>query len=555
MKSFSDFLKEEIDLRGNKGIPDDLMGGAERQARSNLGVRIDDPRQMNQYGPQIMRLIGQSQQIMMQGLDRRQLEERFVKLETLAKNIVLAEYGELLEASEKPVNLIIKLLRPRRQVSEEIPDMDDVPAQPDEEFTQEIIKDENLRKAVDKKKILNVLNQGEAKATKNIIQYSDLVEPGLREIFGNQWRTILDIWLETTEVANKMDWIMPLDMKSDMMKNVPQGMAGACQVTWEKEEKEEEEETQQQEPQRQQPQTPQPQKEEEEDEEYDEEIDFQGDEDDYDSITIKAVGIDFPMLLHEAIKGIWALLKSGAIKEDEEMAKLIAQNTSSFLDESQDFRYGVAMQAMFRDFIVACKDSTKYSNMNARIYAKLALDKDRGGDFTDGEFLEISKSIFSSFDLVGRDNLEFKLNEGKFNSSEAKKKVEELIAGIIEAERDYEKELAKWEVDSKSAEHEYAGDEDDEESGFNDYLKDSGIDKADAKEEVVKDVVDMDDNELSELGKTVKGKREIQEVVDDLLDKGEYAKIPRFSKYLNEGHEIYLREIAAINEKKLHRRN
>jgi hypothetical protein len=30
------------------------------------------------------------------------------------------------------------------------------------------------------------------------------------------------------------------------------------------------------------------------------------------------------MLLHEAIKGIWALLKSGAIK-DEEMAQLIAK--------------------------------------------------------------------------------------------------------------------------------------------------------------------------------------------------------------------------------------
>jgi hypothetical protein len=46
------------------------------------------------------------------------------------------------------------------------------------------------------------------------------------------------------------------------------------------------------------------------------------------------------------------------------MAQL--KNTS-FEDESQDFRYGVAMQAMFRDFILACKDNSKYSNMNARI--------------------------------------------------------------------------------------------------------------------------------------------------------------------------------------------
>jgi hypothetical protein len=35
-------------------------------------------------------------------------------------------------------------------------------------------------------------------------------------------------------------------------------------------------------------------------------------------------------------------------KKDEEMAQLIAQNTSSFEDESQDFRYGVAMQGVQR---------------------------------------------------------------------------------------------------------------------------------------------------------------------------------------------------------------
>jgi hypothetical protein len=30
MKSFSDFIKEEIDLRGNKGIPDNLMGDSDK---------------------------------------------------------------------------------------------------------------------------------------------------------------------------------------------------------------------------------------------------------------------------------------------------------------------------------------------------------------------------------------------------------------------------------------------------------------------------------------------------------------------------------------------
>jgi hypothetical protein len=42
MKSFSDFIKEEIDLRGNKGIPDNLMGDSDRQASANLGISIDN---------------------------------------------------------------------------------------------------------------------------------------------------------------------------------------------------------------------------------------------------------------------------------------------------------------------------------------------------------------------------------------------------------------------------------------------------------------------------------------------------------------------------------
>jgi hypothetical protein len=37
---------------------------------------------------------------------------------------------------------------------------------------------------------------------------------------------------------------------------------------------------------------------------------------------------------------------------------------------------------------------------------------------------------------------------------------------------------------------------------------------------------------MSDADKYKSKEREIQEVVDDLLDKGEFSKIPRFSKYL-----------------------
>jgi hypothetical protein len=61
------------------------MGDSDRQASANLGISIDNPAQMRTYGPQIMNLIGQSKQIVGRGLNRDELEERLVKLETLAK--------------------------------------------------------------------------------------------------------------------------------------------------------------------------------------------------------------------------------------------------------------------------------------------------------------------------------------------------------------------------------------------------------------------------------------------------------------------------------------
>lgn len=348
MKRFDQFIKEEIDLRGNTGIPDDFMGNAEKQASKNLGVPIgvrqDDRQAMQQHGRQIMDLVGklnapnglvaQSKKIIYSGSEE-EVEKRLVALEDLAKEIIIEKYQDILEASEKPVELDIKMLRPGKKVTDEMPDLEDVEATPPPR--QEELKDDEIKKSVDKKKILNVINQGEAKATKNIVRFSEKVEPGLKAIFGDKWKGILDMWLEIIDAADKMDWILPTDIKANMMKDAPEGMAGACQVEWKKDEDDEDEEDNDNE-------------EREESCKIDEDgVQLCGDQEDYDKIVIKAIGTDFPMLLHEAVKGIWSLLKSGAIKNDEELAKIIADNTGTYADEAQDFKYGVSMQAMFRD--------------------------------------------------------------------------------------------------------------------------------------------------------------------------------------------------------------
>src|SRR5690606_30970164 len=105
MKNYSQFIKEEIDVRDIDGLSDDFIRKSDQEAERSLGVRKDDPRQMGQYGPQIMQLINQSQQLMMtnergQRLTGAELSERRSKIEDLAKTVIMDEYGDILEASE-----------------------------------------------------------------------------------------------------------------------------------------------------------------------------------------------------------------------------------------------------------------------------------------------------------------------------------------------------------------------------------------------------------------------------------------------------------------------
>jgi hypothetical protein len=250
------------------------------------------------------------------------------------------------------------------------------------------------------------------------------------------------------------------------------------------------------------------------------------------------------MLLHEAVKGIWQLLKSGSIKDDEELAKIIADNTGTFEDEAQDFRYGVAIQGIFRDFIEAFKDSDKYTNMNLRVYGKLALDSDRGGEFTDGEFLEIFKSMLSSFDLTqDGTRLEFTLNQEKFTTSPAKRQIESIIKEIVDAEKNYEDELSKWEMEQQFGTSSYEEDDDvdmgEHEDDYQSYLKDIGISGSN-KPEVEEEEDDID----SLLDKLSAAKTESEK---DAIK----VKLNKMMESLSpDGQRIYSNEIELILEKK-----
>ena len=535
MKSFSQFLKEEVDLKGNKGIPDDFMSKSEEQAKRNLDGGQN-------LGGNITQLMAKSTLLLTNGLSPDQIEERYTKLEELAKKVIMDEYGDIIEASLKPVELEIKLIRPNQSVLGELPKLAEVPAesterpeyreendtddsesetteiessqndtetqqdddffsffedeedyqQQEEENTEEVeeLTNKDVAIAIDKKKILNMITQGEGKATKEIIRYSEIVENGLREILGDSYRELLDVWVKTSEVAHKLDWSIEDRLKANMMKNAPSGLAGAVDVTWESLNNKFKD------------------------------IKLLTENTNFNKIVIRAYGIDFPMLLHETIKGIYMLLASSAIKKDIEVAKEIKNATSSFKDESQDFKYGVPAQQMFRDFVNACKDSAKYKQMRARVFALLAIDKGNGGKFTDKEFLDLTKEIFSLFDKVeSAGKIEFKINKFRFESSRAKQIVEEIIADIVKAEDDYREALSRWEMEQRfkqvpksDVEKTEVGDKEQENE------IDSLIRKTKEKEQ--------DPSQLS--------KRELQELIDSALDTGDFEEVERLSKYLKE---------------------
>jgi len=516
MKSFDKFLKEDADIERSSGVPSDFTRKSREQATRALGITPDDEMgQMPRIFPDFDSNMRQSNQLLRtdergEDLTDSQLQDRITKLEQLAKKVVMQEFGSILKLSTKPIELDIKLVPPGGVISE-IPDLRTVQQRPEmpqaqqrdergdedrdeERGVQQVQPDESgaisgqeLVSAIDKKKILNMITQAAGKSTKDIIRYSELVETELQKIFGRTSNQILQCWVRMSDLADKMDWVIPINRKSQMMKNMPGGMAGACQVVWEN---------------------------------------YSGNfyqislllEKEAQKIVIKSVGIDFPMLIHETVKGVYLFLQSGAIKKDKESAKIIKRATSSFTDEAQDFRHGPPALEMLLKFVNNFPESDRYSRLETRVFAILAYDNERAkleakdaeqkarqlrqkadsskneedkfiaedAEFaseylhkkaditrTDKQFIEIMKSLFSCFDLQGTD---FVLDNTKFRDSVARTEIEAIISYIVEdlEEREKEmKELEQYQKDLEEMEKNKQAERQEEESHLDRIIKQS----------------------------------------------------------------------------------
>jgi len=547
MKSFNDFINEEAKLKGNVGVPEEKLKEIERKAEQEKGIRIDDPRQGGQLGGQIMGLVNRSRQLMFSGKSREECAEIEERLVDLAKLVINTEYGDILQNVELDIKLV-----PFGQVANELQDIRDVQQRPSEQQQrqqaqdledeepeegkeptdkkksffdnlfgskpkkekEDFLKSEEYKLGVDVAKLINAIGQGEAKNTKNIL-HSDVVKNGLRDIFGRSAEELFKVWDDTSKVADKLDWVIPIDVMAQMMANQMGGMAGAVQVSWpEAEEREEDEESGEQ-------TGPSSQDAEDILKNIEEGGDLEDNQEEISELLsngnpkIKAVGVDFPMLLHETVKGIYQLIGAAwlpsmeASEKEKKKAEIIKTATSSFEDEAEDFRYGPYLAAALRDFINTCPNVDRYPNIREYVWGDMCyMAQTKEGK---KQFLELFKGILEKTD-------------------KAKKQVTDMIADIIERIKEYEISQIDEPQAPEYSEPESEGEPEDE---IEKLIRSTQKEPVSAEE---KEIKDMTPTELGEYVKTLR-KSELQDLIDQSLDSGDFDTLSRLQPFIKESFE------------------
>lgn len=344
----------EASLEDNPAIPPNLLGdieGAAQQQISDRGI----PRNPQVEGMELVQLSQEAMQL------QRPHKEA---LETIVYDAVMDMYGNLIDN----VVLDVKLVEPgeANEMMEE-PEEEDLP-------TFDEIEDEDLKRKIHARKVANALIQGESKNVFRIIEL-----PEFKEAIEALNPRLYVIYKRIAEINELFHWNIPMEVQAQMWKQHPEGQAGAEKVEYNEEESDDTEKTI-------------------------EELlasndDDEGGEEPTERIvgTIYAVGIDVPVLIHEAVKGILEMIAAHTIPDDEESAKIMMMNTSGPDNEIEDLRYGPGIAAKLRDVVNEVQDADYDPNIRFHVWGKMMqMDAEA--------FLDLMYRILSS-DPSGKDEL------------------------------------------------------------------------------------------------------------------------------------------------------
>jgi hypothetical protein len=517
MKNFLDFIKEAT-IKGNLGVPGEdpqgqgepeYLGDIEASARQRVGGSMP-----HQVGGRMMQLV-QSNKTLSRGKEK--------ELEEFAEEIIRAEYPVILSDIELDIKLVrdgidVKsfmdeedakkeernkkaLEKAKKEKEESEEESDEFEDESDESDESKEEESKRLKLEIDKRKIANAITQGEAKNTKRIIQLPECLE-GLQRILGNANGSQMHRQLlELTDLADKMDWIIPVEDKEQMMKNAPQGMAGACSVDYaDEEEKDKSAEDENVQDIIQNVLN---------DIQENEEADLNSMEEELSEVissgqpTIRARGIDFVMLVHETVKGIYELISSVGIPTDAILAKQVLSQTETFADEAEDFRYGPQIAGDLRDFVNENKKADLYPNVREFVFGRIM-------ELPAEECLKLVKGILMQTD-------------------EARNQVDDMIDDIVEQLSDYQTQTTRREAEEKfeQPEPEYS-EEGEEESEIDKIIKKQ------AEKEIDYSLLSQD---------------ELIDMIIDANQKGDTAEVERLRSFLKfESIKVLDNELRRLNE-------
>ena len=399
IKTFEQYLNE-ASLRGNIGIPGEGDGSGSYRRETEVYSREQVRDMERRYGPKMG-------QLPMLASKAKSLQSGYEKdLEKLAEKAIRILYGRIIE----DVTLDIKFPE-----ANEIPEMmKDVPdASPEKPEIPQIeeLKDKNIIAEIQKRKIINNITQGEAVNSKKALNLPEVID-GMKRIMGeDKAKEYIKTLNELTDIAQAFYWIIPAEVQEMMWKNDKSGMSGSVEVEWEDKKESDEDLAQKILDQ------------------LKEDGDLPKEAEDlfYETQpTIHARGMDFAMLVHEAVKGFYELIAAIAIPEDEETAGIVLMNTDSLADEIEDLRYGPKIASDIRDYFNTFPEirNDDVPNLREHVLGRMYT-------IEAPEFLDIIASILNKDDRYRRT-------------------IEEIIKDVIQEIKDFELEgaLGDYGIDS-----------------------------------------------------------------------------------------------------------
>lgn len=283
------------------------------------------------------------------------------ELTEIGRQVIMDQYGDILDG----VTLDLKIVNPGDD--EQVKMAKQTTKPPEVKVEKEDIT--HLTPDIDKRKLLNVLMQGESQNIHDLLymvkDQMDAIDPALFR---------LDLGVIKKDIL--LHWNDNLDLHRAMQGSYQ--YANIVEVIW---------------PPDTDPKEWTPEGDDDDEGEGEEESGSEGP-------TIKVRALMLSGLLHETVKGIYELIAAQGIEDDPEKMKRVMSQTDDLTNEKEDIQFGSFVAADLRDFVNSALEkipaASKIKNMREFVFGWLA-------QLPAEEFLTTMKAILGNEESAKKD--------------------------------------------------------------------------------------------------------------------------------------------------------